>query len=413
MDHRETLQQLFRAALERVGGRPAVRHALEDDPPAGAVHLLAIGKAASAMTQGALDALDDRIASGLVVTKTDHLGRAVAEDPRFRCMETAHPIPDGSSLAAGAAVVAFLDELPDDAELVVLISGGASSLVELLPEGLTADHLAELNQWLLGQHLAIDGINAVRRAISRIKGGRLARHLRGRRTRLLLISDVPGDDPAVIGSGLFVPSAGSGTLPGDLPAWAREAAKAVPAPPAADDPALAGLTRSLVATNADALDAVEERGRRLGLSVQVHREQLAGDALRAGEAIADQLVHGAAGIHVWGGEPTVALPDNPGQGGRAQALALTAAACMEGHRGVWLLAAGTDGTDGPGNAAGALVDHQTCFRGRQAGLDPDVSLEAADSGRFLEASGDLLRTGPTGTNVMDVVIGLKDSGEGR
>lgn len=409
MDHRETLQQLFRAALERVGGRPAVRHALEDDPPAGRAHVLAIGKAASAMTQGAVDVLDDAIATGLVVTKTDHLGRAVADDPRFHCMETAHPIPDGSSLAAGAAVVAFLDELPDDDELVVLISGGASSLVELLPEGFTAEHLAELNQWLLGQHLAIDGINAVRRAISCIKGGRLARHLRGRRTRLFLISDVPGDDPAVIGSGLFVPTTvNQGSLPAEAPVWVRDAAAAAPPPPEVGDPALAGLTRALVATNADALEAVEERGRRIGLPVQVHRDQLDGDALQAGETIAEQLVHGAPGVHVWGGETTVALPENPGEGGRAQALALTAATCLEGHRGVWLLAAGTDGTDGPGNAAGALVDHQTCFRGRQAGLDPDVCLEAADSGRFLEASGDLLQTGPTGTNVMDVVIGLKE-----
>lgn len=409
MDHRDVLERLFSAALERVGGRPAVRHALERDPPEGPVHVLAIGKAASAMAQGALDAADEQVQTGLVITKHGHLGRAIEDDRRFQCLESSHPIPDASSLAAGTAVVDYLDGLPKGDELLLLISGGASSLVERLPQGLGADHLGELNRWLLGQHLAIDGINAVRRSISRIKGGRLARHLRGRRARLSLISDVPGDDPAVIGSGLFVPATAEPQLPDGLPGWVREAVSTVPAPPEPHDPSLAGLTRCLVATNADALQAVGERAEHFGLPVTVHREQLSGDALRAGEYVAASLVHGAPGVQVWGGETTVALPDNPGAGGRAQALALTAAACLEGHQGVWVLAAGTDGTDGPGDAAGAIVDRQTCFRGRQAGLDPEACLEAADSGRFLEASGDLLRTGPTGTNVMDVVIGLREA----
>lgn len=407
MDHREILQQLYRAALDRVGGRPAVRHAVEKDPPEGPVHVLAIGKAASAMAQGAMDALDEQLESGLVVTKTDHLGRAVGDDPRFRCLEAAHPVPDESSLAAGEAVVDYLESLPPDDELLILFSGGASSLVERLPRGFTADHLAELNRWLLGQHLAIDGINAVRRAVSCIKGGRLALHLHGRPARLYLISDVPGDDPAVIGSGPFVPAAAEPPLPPDVPAWVAEAAAAVPTPPAPEAPELAGLQRAIIATNADARTAVGERAEHLGLPVQVHHEPLDGDALRAGEHVADALIHGEPGVQVWGGETTVALPENPGRGGRAQAMALTAAACIEGHHQLWLLAAGTDGTDGPGDAAGAIVDVHTCFRGRQAGLDTEACLEAADSGTFLDASGDLLRTGPTGTNVMDVVIGLR------
>ena len=180
MDHRELLQHLFRAALDRVGGRPAVRHALEQDPPAGDTHLLAIGKAAAAMSQGAMDALGERLISGLVITKTDHLSHAVSDDPRLRCLEAAHPVPDQRSLAAGEAAVEFLEHLPEGDEVLLLISGGASSLVERLPDGLTADHLGDLNRWLLGRHLAIDTMNAVRRSVSRIKGGRLALHLHGR-----------------------------------------------------------------------------------------------------------------------------------------------------------------------------------------------------------------------------------------
>ena len=412
MDHREVLQHLFRAALDRVGGRPAVRHALEQDPPAGDVHLLAIGKAAAAMSQGAMDALGEGLISGLVITKTDHLSHAVSDEPRLRCLEAAHPVPDQRSLAAGEAAVEFLESLPEGDEVLLLISGGASSLVERLPEDLTADHLAELNRWLLGRHLAIDAMNAVRRSVSRIKGGRLALHLNGRPARLYLVSDVPGDDPTVIGSGLFVPGQSAAALPEGVPDWVRDAAARVPPPPREDAPELAGLQRRIVARNADAIAAVRDRAERLGLPVRVHDDQLTGDALRAGEQIAQALIHGPPGVQVWGGETTVALPDEPGQGGRAQALALTGAACMEGYRGLWLLAAGTDGTDGPGDAAGALVDVQTCFRGRQAGLDPEDCLEAADSGRFLDASGDLLRTGPTGTNVMDIVIGYREEPRG-
>ncbi|MEX0871305.1 MAG: MOFRL family protein, partial [Aquisalimonadaceae bacterium] len=169
----------------------------------------------------------------------------------------------------------------------------------------------------------------------------------------------------------------------------------------------ATITRHIVASNGQARDAVVRRAQQLELPVVHHRELLTGDALMAGERIAEAVIHGPAGVQLWGGETTVALPENPGRGGRAQALALRAAMAMEGHHGLWLLAAGTDGTDGPGEDAGALVDTETCFRGRQSGLDPDTCLEAADSGSFLDASGDLLRTGPTGTNVMDLLISLK------
>lgn len=409
MNHRALLEDLFRASLDAVGGRSAVRHALEHDPIHGEAALVAVGKAADSMTRGALDVLGNRLVSGLVITKHGHLSDACRGDERLTCLEASHPVPDGTSLEAGQSLLEFLASLPPEQELLVLISGGASSLAEVLPDGFGADHLRVLNQWLLGRHLDIARMNQVRRAVSCIKGGRLALRLGRRRTRLLLISDVPGDDPAVIGSGLLVPAGEERTfdLPDGLPDWVARAVEKVPPMPEPDHPAFAAISRQIVASNGQARDAAARRARQLDLPVVNHPEMLDGDALEAGERIAEALIHGFEGVHIWGGETTVALPANPGRGGRAQALALRAALVLEGRHGLWLLSAGTDGTDGPGEDAGALVDTETCFRGRQSGLDPDTCLDGADSGRFLEASGDLLRTGPTGTNVMDVVIGLK------
>jgi len=434
MNQRELLQDLFQSALKAVGGRPAVRYALEREPlaahlhPAGSpgspgspsstsstvssaspgpVAVLALGKAADSMLLGAMDVLGEQLHSALLISKHGHISGTCRQDGRITCLEASHPVPDERSLEAGRQMLAFVSALPAGQPLLVLISGGASSLVEVLPEGYGAQHLAELNQWLLGRHLDIARINAVRRAVSCIKGGRLARYLGRRPTRLLLISDVPGDDPAVIGSGLLVPSQPGTALPEGLPDWVRSAADKVVTAPAADDPLFASISPRIIASNAQARAAVARRAAFHGVALVDHGEPLAGDALDAAEAIARSLINGPPGLQLWGGETTVALPHRPGRGGRAQALALGAAMGLEGRPGLALLAAGTDGTDGPGEDAGALVDGNTCYRGRQAGLDPDTCLEQADSGRFLDASGDLVRTGPTGTNVMDLVIGLK------
>lgn len=408
MNHRALLEDLFRTALDTVGGRAAVRHALERDPLHGPVALVAVGKAADSMVRGAMDVLGDQLESGLVISKHDHISEACREDRRLHCLEASHPVPDATTLEAGDHLLGYLAKLPVGQELLVLISGGASSLVDKLPEGYGLEHLIELNQWLLGRHLDISKMNAIRKAVSCIKGGRLALRLGQRRTRLLLISDVPGDNPTDIGSGLLVPAPASPPLPEGVPGWVRKAAAAAPEAPGSDHPAFATITREIVASNSQAREAVVRRAEQLQLPVVHHQELLTGDALIAGEKIAEAVIDGPKGLQVWGGETTVALPDNPGRGGRAQALALRAAMAMEGGHDMWLLAAGTDGTDGPGEDAGAVVDTETCFRGRQSGLNPDECLDAADSGTFLDASGDLLRTGPTGTNVMDLVISLKD-----
>jgi glycerate 2-kinase len=153
--------------------------------------------------------------------------------------------------------------------------------------------------------------------------------------------------------------------------------------------------------------AAAECGRALGYGTRVHDRFLDGEAAAVGAALAADLVQGPTGMHIWGGETTVHLPAHPGRGGRNQTLALAAALALKGVPGVALLAAGTDGTDGPGADAGALVDGSTVERGTADGLDPCQCLETANAGSFLEASGDLIQTGPTGTNVMDLAIGVK------
>jgi len=146
----------------------------------------------------------------------------------------------------------------------------------------------------------------------------------------------------------------------------------------------------------------------MGLMVTLHPALLTGDAADAGRLCAQALAASAPGtLHVWGGETTVVMPPQPGRGGRCQQLALAAAQEIAGRDEIWLLAGATDGTDGPGDEAGALVDGQSIFRGHAEGLDISDCLGRADSGRFLEASGDLIQTGPTGTNVMDLVLGLQ------
>jgi hydroxypyruvate reductase len=165
---------------------------------------------------------------------------------------------------------------------------------------------------------------------------------------------------------------------------------------------------ALVATLDDARRAAADAARHLGLGARVHPELVAGEAVAAGARLAQALRQAAPGeVQIWGGETTVRLPPVPGRGGRCQTLALAAARALAGCDDVWLLAAGTDGSDGPGDDAGALVDGGTTARAALHGIDAAQALAAADAGTLLEASGDLMQTGPTGTNVMDLVLGLR------
>ena len=409
---RRDLLAIYVAAVDAVRGRVCVRRELERDAPGdGPVWLVAIGKAAQSMALGALDVLGGRIARGLVITKRGHLDGTAFSGLEFESIEGGHPVPDERSLAAGEALLAFVAKAPPQARLLILISGGCSSLVEVLPEGVSLDALQRVNAWLLASGWDIVRMNAVRKALSRIKGGRLTRLLRGRAARVLLISDVPEDDPGVIGSGLLAPDRGARVdiAALDPPGWLRELLGRGEAPPAADDPLFDTIESRIIASLGEAREAAEARARALGYGVRRHDEFISGEAAAVGEGLAMMLQAGAGCVHIWGGETTVHLPPDPGSGGRNQHLALAAAIRLEGCDDCVFLSAGSDGSDGPTEDAGALVDGGTVQRESVEGLDPQACLAAADSGRFLAASGDLVHTGPTGTNVMDLMLGLKFS----
>ncbi|RRQ20837.1 glycerate kinase type-2 family protein [Thiohalobacter thiocyanaticus] len=403
---RNLILEWYRAGLERVRGEAVTRRWLAALPGQTPVRLVAIGKAAEGMLDGAVNALGTRLAAGLSITKQGYSRSEHCADPRIECREAGHPLPDAASLAAGERLLAFIGEAPAGQEWVFLISGGSSSLVEAPVAGVNLDDLVALNDWLLGSGLDIVAMNRVRASVSRIKGGRLADYLRGRRVRCGLISDVPGDDPASIGSGLLVSPPVAGLDDIALPEALRvRLPVAVPARPDPKD--FERIDCHVLARLDDALQAVAGAVAARGLPVHLHPEHLAGDAADAGRRLARELLTGAPGVHVWGGETTVRLPESPGQGGRNQHLALAAAIELAGRHDCRLLAAGTDGSDGPTDAAGALVDGGTLERGGVEGLSAAAALTAADAGTFLEASGDLIVTGPTGTNVMDLVIGWK------
>lgn len=403
-DPRQTLLEVFLAALAAVSGRVRVHDFLARDAPSAPVYLIALGKAACPMAQGAHEALGDAIRDGFVVTKRGH-----AEPLPWPVLEAAHPVPDESSLAAGEGLLRFAAAVPAAGHVLVLLSGGASALVERLPSGAGLDLLQRMNQWLLASGRDIAAMNRVRKRLSLIKGGRLAAQLAPRAVTCLAVSDVPEDDLRFIGSGPLVPDETAAREPvEDAPADVRSALLAAPALPRPDDPCFARVRTEIIARLADAKAAAARAAGARGLSAAVHPEFVEGEAVDTGGRLARAVLASAPGVvQIWGGETTVRLPPDPGRGGRNQTLALSAARVLQGRPGTLLLAAGTDGTDGPTTDAGALVDDETVARGAEAGFDADAALARADAGSFLEASGDLIQTGPTGTNVMDLVLGLR------
>jgi glycerate 2-kinase len=380
---RALLLDLLRSALLAVDGRQVVARALRARglcSQAPEHWVAAIGKAAARMALGAHEVLGAAITRTLLITKDGHVDEEARQLPRLTLCESSHPLPDARSLAAGECLLEFVRELPASARPLFLISGGASSLVEALVPGADLSALRALNRAGLASGIDITELNARRARLSRLKGGRLAEQLLGRAGLALFISDVPGDDPAVIGSGLLGPPLG---------------------PAAAAD----RIEREVVASIDTAVEAARARA---GPFAHAGRPvRFAGSALALGAAFARELIEGPPGVLVRGGESVVVLPPNPGRGGRNQHLALAAAQYIAGHADCFLLAAGTDGTDGPTADAGALVDGGSWARVMAHGSDPQALLAGAASASALEAAGDLLHTGPTGTNVGDLVLGTR------
>ena len=371
-------------------------------PPTGPVYVIALGKAACSMTRGALDVLKERIVNAYVVTKD-----GCEERLPWPCYTAGHPLPDERSLTAGDGLVAFIAALPQDAQVLVLLSGGASALVECPASGVDLAQLRAANAWLLASGLDIVECNRVRKRLSRIKGGRLAALLAPRPVLCLAISDVPGNDIATIASGPLMEDTQGGDWDiAGLPAFLHPLLQHPP--PLPDRDVFRSVRMEIVATLDQAMTAAAAAATALGYHAILHSDRVMGDAAAAGARVAQQLCAAHTGeLHIWGGETTLRLPPTPGRGGRNQHLALAAALGLQGYAQVFLLAAATDGSDGPGEDAGALVDGDSVARAALHGVDAATALATADAGSALAASGDLIATGPTGTNVMDIMLGLK------
>jgi hydroxypyruvate reductase len=324
----------------------------------------------------------------------------------------------------------------DDDEAWVLLSGGTTSLVGAPESGLGSAELTAIYALLLGSGLDITAMNRIRKRFSRWGGGKLARALAPARVRVYIVSDVIGDDLPSIGSGPCVPDPTTAvevrTLLEGAGLWHRipESARKLvssaeagttPETPKPGDQAFARVTLELIASNRLALEAAAKRAAELGLTPLVTERPIAGEASAVGASIAARLLNNCAGSSIpqpnsgsdttcmiWGGETTVNLGRTPvGLGGRCQELALAAARVLRSASPeIALLSAGTDGRDGPTDAAGAIVDGKTWNAIVSAGRDPARDLAAHDAYHALDAAGALLRPGLTGTNVMDIVIGV-------
>jgi glycerate 2-kinase len=426
------LADLYSAATAAVAPGPALQARLRplahrsSCPP----WIIALGKAAVPMADAALEIVRQtgRWPSGGIVIGPGDRGSAGAP---LSYRQGDHPEPGPGSFAAAEALATVVEQIPSDAEVWVLLSGGTTSLIGAPEPGLTIQDLSAIYRLLLGSGLEITAMNRIRKRFSRWGGGKLARALTPATVRVYLVSDVIGDDLASIGSGPCVPDTTTATeirhllessgLWERIPLSARglvgaAEAGAIPETPKPGDVAFANVTSEIIASNRLALEAASSRARALGLNAVVIDEPIAGEAAETGARLAAELVKGcghrrspsARRCTVWGGETTVTLGSRSnGLGGRCQELALAAAEALRSSPAdVTLLAAGTDGRDGPTDAAGAIVDRNTWEAIAVAGKDPARELAAHNAYHALDAAGGLLRPGLTGTNVMDVVIGI-------
>jgi glycerate 2-kinase len=426
---RSQLESLFRAGIAAVDGGAAVRRALvlregrleiagRPLAPGSELVVLAVGKAAAGMAFAVEQVAPGILRGGLVVTKDGH-GRTPLRQLVLR--ETGHPVPDARCASAAREAEVLISGMRPEDTLLILLSGGASSLLACPADSLALEDVEELTRMLLASGADIAEMNVVRKHVSSVSGGRLARSAAARRIDVLAISDVPGDDISVIGSGPFAPDPSSFAAAREVlrvrGIWdavpeavrlhlERGCRGQVAETPKPGDPALHRVTHHIVARNKDAIEAALAEASRQSLRALSLASVLSGEARAAGVRLAalGLATQSARPIClVAGGETTVTIRGE-GRGGRCQELALAAALALEGRAHVTLLAAGTDGTDGPTDAAGAFVDGSSCQRGARAGVLARDCLERNDSYGFFQAEGGLLRTGPTGTNVMDLVM---------
>lgn len=431
MTDREMIDKFFCAALAAVDPLlalpPHLRQAKELYRSGGFKKLTVagFGKAAVPMALAAEEIFTSEIDSGLVIVPHD--ARTTTLPVRIKVATGGHPHPDEHGLAATVHIMELARAADEKTLLLLLISGGGSALFTAPAKGITLEQKLETSRLLMEAGADIVALNTVRKHLSMIKGGQLAALAHPARIVALAISDVPGDRPDLIASGPAYPDP---TTFGDavdvlqrfglsakVPAPVMErltqgAAGAIRDTPKPGDPIFASVTTIVAARNRDAVEAAAHAARHKGLQVRVLEEAVCGEARQEGRRLAEialkereRLAPGQRLCLVSGGETTVRVVGK-GKGGRNQEVALAFAMAIAGIPGITFLSAGTDGVDGPTDAAGGIVDGDTAARAKAAGLDPGLFLEGNDAYPLLERCGGLLKTGPTGTNVMDLQIAV-------
>jgi hydroxypyruvate reductase len=406
-DHRRLLRMLFDCAVDAISPS-RVLPPLLPEVPKGRTVMLAVGKAASAMADVVATNWKGPL-SGLVVTRHGHAHASSRRHGNVEMIEAGHPIPDRNSVAGACRALELAHGLGEDDLALVLISGGGSALWCLPIPELSLEGKQRITSDLLLAGATIRELNTVRKSLSQIKGGRLAEAASPARIETLIISDVVGDDPAMIASGPTVSSGESlAAVPEILSRYRLELPQSVQKAVRERPPPSVDQTRSrcrIVAAAKDALAAAEAAARSCGFDVLMLGDDIEGEAREAAAAhaiIARQVVlRGTPTVILSGGELTVAVRNRNGVGGPNTEFLLALAIELDGADGIHALACDTDGIDGIGDNAGAVIHPDTLARASGKGVDPHQALDASDSFRFFEALGDLVVTGPTQTNVSD------------
>jgi hydroxypyruvate reductase len=412
IEPRSFLRLMLDAAIAAANPDDVIAAHLPATPPAGRTIVLGAGKAAAAMARAVERHMSGRV-EGLVVTRYGH-GVPCGS---IEVVEAAHPVPDAAGRAAARRILDYARSADADDLVLCLISGGASALLALPADGLALEDKQAVNRALLASGADIAEMNAVRKHLSAIKGGRLAAAAHPAQVVSLLISDVPGDDPAVIGSGPTVPDPSTfadalailGQYAIEPPAAVREHLRAAKdETPKPGDPRLANAQTIIVARPQASLEAAAAAARAAGITPVILGNALEGEAREVGKVLAGIALqvrrHGQPApspcVLLSGGETTVTLRGR-GRGGRNAELLLALAIQLNGARGISALAADTDGIDGSEDNAGATLLPDTLARARDKGLDAKAMLADNDGYGFFAALGDLVITGPTLTNVND------------
>ncbi|XHS78577.1 glycerate kinase [Burkholderiaceae bacterium UC74_6] len=412
MEPRELLRHLYDVAVARaLPGRVLADHL--PPPPKGRTLVLGAGKAGGSMAE-AFEAAwpEDASLSGLVITRYDH--KPPSYTPRrIELVEAAHPVPDAAGECAAARLLELTRDLTADDLVVCLISGGGSALMALPAEGVTLADKQAINKALLRSGANIAEMNCVRKHLSRIKGGQLAAACAPARVLTLMISDVPGDEPAVIASG---PTVADATTCADALAICKR--YGIELPPAAQAGLESGAFETpkqvagelrMIATPLQSLEAAAEAARALGIEAHVLSDEIEGESRDIG-AMHAALARSVARrgepfrkpcVILSGGETTVTVKSKGGRGGRATEFLVGCALALQGELGVHVLAADTDGIDGVEDNAGAIVTPDTLARGARLGVSAREHLDANNAYALFEALGDLVVTGPSFTNVND------------